>query len=502
MRKRVYERVYGKMETFPSLTITKDDIVPQGPYAESQATYLKPDPQRVADLVNLLKRNKCGVVAHFYMDPEVQGVLAAAQREWPHIHISDSLVMADRAVDMAAKGGCERICVLGVDFMSENVRATLDHQGYDGVQVYRMDVDLIGCTLAEAAESEKYERYLKRASETENALHVVYINTSLKTKAIAQSQVPTITCTSSNVVQTILQSASQTQGKVNIFYGPDSYMGANIQEMLEQLAKTSDEAVKKVHPDHDNSTIKALLESYSFYDDGICLVHDMFGSDVASAIRERYADAFLTAHFEVPGEMFRLALHASHHGERGVIGSTKNILDFITAKVAEASTHGVSGGERLQFILGTESGMITSVVNSVQDLLKRTESGAQVEIVFPVSSSAIVSDTQANAPEMPFGLQILPGAASGEGCSMEGGCASCPYMKMNSLNALTSLLRMVDAQEDSPLLKEFHPRLYQEDIKGESFAKLGTVPILEMRHFQQNGELSGELLQSITTGIN
>jgi len=116
------------------------------------------------------------------------------------------------------------------------------------------------------------------------------------------------------VVQTILQSASQTQGKVNISYGPDSYMGANIQEMLEQLAKTSDEAVKKVHPDHDISTIKALLESYSYYDDGICLVHDMFGSDVASAIRERYADAFLTAHFEVPGEMFRLALHASHHG--------------------------------------------------------------------------------------------------------------------------------------------------------------------------------------------
>ena len=80
---------------------------------------------------------------------------------------------------------------------------------------------------------------------------------------------------------------------------------------------------------------------------------------------------------------------------------------------------------------------------------------------------------------------------------MEGGCASCPYMKINSLNALTSLLKMVDAGDDSPLLKDFHPRLYQEDIKGESFAKLGTVPILEMRHFQQNGELSATLVQSI-----
>ena len=37
------------------------------------------------------------------------------------------------------------------------------------------------------------------------ALHVVYINTSLRTKALAHAAVPTITCTSSNVVQTVLQ---------------------------------------------------------------------------------------------------------------------------------------------------------------------------------------------------------------------------------------------------------------------------------------------------------
>jgi hypothetical protein len=40
-------------------------------------------------------------------------------------------------------------------------------------------------------------------------MHVVYINTSLYTKASAQSKVPTITCTSSNVVQTVLQGFAQ-----------------------------------------------------------------------------------------------------------------------------------------------------------------------------------------------------------------------------------------------------------------------------------------------------
>lgn len=66
------------------------------------------------------------------MDPEVQGVLTAAQKQWPHIHISDSLVMADTAVKMA-KAGCQFITVLGVDFMSENVRAILDQAGFSEV---------------------------------------------------------------------------------------------------------------------------------------------------------------------------------------------------------------------------------------------------------------------------------------------------------------------------------------------------------------------------------
>lgn len=93
---------------------------------------MSPDGLKVQQLANLLKEKKIGVVAHFYMDPEVQGVLTAAQKLWPHIHISDSLVMADSAVKMV-KAGCQFITVLGVDFMSENVRAILDQAGFSEV---------------------------------------------------------------------------------------------------------------------------------------------------------------------------------------------------------------------------------------------------------------------------------------------------------------------------------------------------------------------------------
>lgn len=97
-----------------------------------QAKYLLPDAMKVQELAALLEAKQIGVVAHFYMDPEVQGVLVAAQQLWPHIHISDSLVMADRAVSMA-NAGCKHIAVLGVDFMSENVRAILDRAGHEKV---------------------------------------------------------------------------------------------------------------------------------------------------------------------------------------------------------------------------------------------------------------------------------------------------------------------------------------------------------------------------------
>jgi hypothetical protein len=104
---------------------------------------------------------------------------------------------------------CRAIAVLGVDFMSENVRAILDEAGHADVAVYRMDAAAIGCSLAEAAESPAYDAYLEEAGATPNSLHVVYINTSLRTKALAHRQVPTITCTSSNVVQTVLTAFAQ-----------------------------------------------------------------------------------------------------------------------------------------------------------------------------------------------------------------------------------------------------------------------------------------------------
>lgn len=55
------------------------------------------------------------------------------------------------------------------------------------LQVYRLSEKEIGCSLAEAAEKKGYEAWLRRAAaDTPRSMHVVYINTSLVTKALSQ----------------------------------------------------------------------------------------------------------------------------------------------------------------------------------------------------------------------------------------------------------------------------------------------------------------------------
>lgn len=491
-----------RADPFPSLVINADGIHAKGSYAEAQARFLFPEELKVKELVNVLKEKKIGVVAHFYMDPEVQGVLTAAQKEWPHIYISDSLIMADMAVKMA-KAGCQFIAVLGVDFMAENVRAILDQAGFGEVGVYRMSNERIGCSLADAAATPAYMNYLEAASASPPALHVVYINTSLETKAYAHELVPTITCTSSNVVQTILQAFAQVPN-LNIWYGPDTYMGANIRELLQQMTTMTDEEIAVIHPQHNRDSIKSLLSHLHYYQDGTCIVHHLFGHEVVEKINEMYCDAFLTAHLEVPGEMFSLAMEAKRRGT-GVVGSTQNILDFIKQRVQESLDK--NRNDHLQFVLGTESGMVTSIVAAVRTLLGSAKSSSgsadvTVEIVFPVSSESLTKTSSnsylgRNSVEMGgFILPVIPGVASGEGCSIHGGCASCPYMKMNSLSSLLKVCHHLPHEKE--VLSDYEAgRFHLQTPNGNSIADVGCEPILNMRHFQATKELPEKLVSQI-----
>lgn len=469
---------------FPSLLISDKAVGAQGSFAEAQAAYLEPDPSMVEELDALLHEKKMGIVAHFYMDPELQGVLSSLS--WPHVFIADSLAMGEAAAKMAKKG-ITSVAVLGVDFMAESVRANLVSNGYSNIPVYRLSEKKIGCSLAESAEKKAYNAYLQKAAQTPNSLHVVYINTSLKSKAYAHDTIPTITCTSSNVVQTILQSTAQVPG-INIWYGPDTYMGQNLKQMFEHLAEMPDEAIQKLHPAHSQNTIKELLSRFHYFKEGNCVVHHMFGEKVTERVRNEYMDAYHTAHFEVPGEMFTLAMEAQNEG-RGVVGSTSNILNFIKEKTIEALEK--ESGETVKFVLGTEVGMVTAIVRGVQETIRNHPNlvKPQVEIIFPVSSEAVATE----------GETLVPGVAGGEGCSTAGGCATCPFMKMNDLDALIDVAKKVDVSNPNDILSRFKPADYADMIQSKPVSEIGTYPILHMKNFMENKKLPDELVQDIQT---
>lgn len=469
--------------SFPSLTVNATELLPRGSFAEAQVAYLHPDPAAVAALVARCEETRTGIVAHFYMDAELQGALVAAGP--PHAFVADSLAMADFAVKMA-EAGKENIVVLGVDFMSENVRAVLDAAGYAHVDVYRLAAEPIGCSLAAAADTETYLDWLRSESREKNALHVIYINTSLLTKARAQAILPTITCTSSNVIQTILQAAVQIPD-LTLAYGPDTYMGGNLQTMLTQFATLSDATLAELHPGHDRRSIAALLDRFHFYGQGACIVHHLFGDDVVERVKREHANALVAAHLEVPGEMFALGARAEREG-RGVVGSTSNILSFIVAAVDAAA--GRAGPQHIPVVLGTEAGMVTSIVSQVQARLRaRGRSDVAVEIIFPVANEAVAADASSV-------LKIIPGAASGDGCSVAGGCATCPYMKMNDMDALQGVLDRVETARE-PQLAAFRPKVYRETVAGRTAADIGSEPILHMRHFQRTGVLSDTLVADV-----
>ncbi len=473
------------IQPFPSLLVQRDRLTPQGSFAEAQAMYLSPDPETVATVDRLAREKNVGIVAHYYMDPELQGVLS--RLSWPHTWISDSLLMADKGVKMA-QDGVRRVVVLGVDFMSENARAMLDAGGFPHIPVYRVAADPIGCSLAEAADSLTYSAFLEQASRTPRSVHVVYINTSLQIKARAHAKVPTITCTSSNVVQTVLDAFASIEGG-HVWFGPDTYMGQNLERILTALASApSDAEVQALHPKHTRASIRDALTRFHYFAQGNCIVHHMFGAEVVAEAKKNHQDAFVTAHLEVPGEMFELALEKKAAG-KGAVGSTSDILGFITGKIRAAARE--DGAQQLSFLLGTEAGMITSIVREVQRALVEAErDDVTCEIVFPVAAESITA-----VPDSP--LAIVPGPGGGEGCTTAGGCATCPYMKMNSLDALISLLgRLGDASQES-LLSEYFPRVYDETIDGMKVAQLGGVPILHMRAFQKEGRLPAALIEDV-----
>ncbi len=94
-------------------------------------------------------------------------------------------------------------------------------------------------------------------------------------------------------------------------------------------------------------------------------------------------------------------------------------------------------------------------------------------------------------------LSWLIAVLTGEGCSSEGGCASCPFMKMNTLAALKTVATRSTSAAGQAMLEAYKPHVYAETVGGRSIAKAGCEPILHMRAFQKTKVLPADLIADI-----
>ena len=214
--------------------------------------------------------------------------------------------------------------------------------------------------------------------------------------------------------------------------------------------------------------------------------------------------------------MFAAASEAALQG-KGVVGSTSDILSFIVARtkgalaeeeaaaaVAGSSSQSAAGARKLSFVLGTEAGMVTPIVRQVQALLRESGGGGgrgvEVEVVFPVAADAVAPQP---GEDPSGGLAVVPGAGGGEGCGAAGGCATCPFMKMNSLDALMDLAGKVATAKGTGGAGEglggFLPLRRGATMGGRPASELGSVPILHMRSLATTGQLPPELIDDILT---
>jgi quinolinate synthase len=140
--------------------------------------------------------------------------------------------------------------------------------------------------------------------------------------------------------------------------------------------------------------------------------------------------------------------------------------------------------------------MVTSIVRSVSDLLNNSTQGKdiEVEIIFPVSSEAVSSVHDADSP-----LAVVPGVRSGDGCSSAGGCATCPFMKMNNLDSLNDIVDTIISKDHRGKLKSYQPpnRLYGKSINGVAAVELGYESIQFMRSFMKEKRLPNDLVELI-----
>ncbi|MEA1990198.1 MAG: quinolinate synthase NadA [Pseudomonadota bacterium] len=220
-----------------------------------------------AEIKQLLKDNNAQLVAHYYVDDELQ-----ALAEETGGTIADSLEMAN----FGAQSEADTLVVCGVRFMGETAKMLSPEK-----TVLMPDLEAT-CSLDVGCPADEFAKF---CAQHPDYTVVVYANTSAEVKAIADWVV-----TSGNALQIVTH--LKEQGK-KIIWAPDRHLGDWIEK------QTGVEMIRW---------------------QGHCIVHDEFKTYELEALKQQHPNAKVLVHPESPSEVVELA---------DVVGSTKVLLNAV-----------------------------------------------------------------------------------------------------------------------------------------------------------------------------
>jgi quinolinate synthase len=229
--------------------------------------------ERKTRAAELLKRHDAVLVAHYYVDGDLQDLAMETGG-----CVADSLEMARFGRDHASR----TLVVAGVRFMGESAKILSPEK-----RVLMPDLDAT-CSLDLGCPPDEFARFCDAHPEREV---VVYANTSAAVKARADWMV-----TSSCALAIV--NHLHAQGK-SLIWAPDRHLGRYIQ------AQTGADMLMW---------------------NGACIVHDEFKGTELALLKEAHPGAKVLVHPESPEAVVRLA---------DVVGSTSQLLHAVQALPAD-----------------------------------------------------------------------------------------------------------------------------------------------------------------------
>lgn len=256
------------IETLSSSASSQTEaILAEARFARSQANAVLDDLQReelFSDIEDLLNRKDAVLVAHYYVDGEIQDLA-----EKTGGCVSDSLEMARFGYEHPAS----TVVVAGVRFMAETAKILSPEKRVFAVE------EQANCSLDLGCPAEPFSDF---CDQHPDRTVVVYANTSAAVKARADWVV-----TSSIGLKLVQHLHSQGH---KILWAPDKYLGNYIQRQ---------------------SGADMLMW------DGACIVHEEFKGVVLEGLMKQFPKAKVLVHPESPESVIALA---------DVVGSTSQII--------------------------------------------------------------------------------------------------------------------------------------------------------------------------------